>query len=62
MDKKSEERKALLEDFLQLRDKLQKLEAENDLLKQTNFSLAKRLDEKQNAVENLFSIIEDLRK
>jgi len=62
MDKKSAERKAMMEEFLLIRQKLDKLEEENQLLKETNFSLSKNLVEKQNAVENLFSIIEDLRK
>jgi thiamine kinase-like enzyme len=62
MDKKSQERKAKMDEFLLIRQKLDKLEEENSLLKETNFSLSKRLEEKENAVENLFSIIEDLKK
>lgn len=62
MDSKSQERKAMMDEFLLIRQKLDKLEEENSLLKETNFSLSKRLEEKENAVENLFSIIEDLKR
>lgn len=62
MESKSEERKALLEEFLQLKKQNEKLQEENNLLKETNYHLSKRLEENESTVDNLFFYIEDLRK
>lgn len=62
MKSKADERKALLEEFLQLKEKFQQLSQENDLLKETNFHLSKRLEEHESTVDNLFFYIEDLKK
>jgi hypothetical protein len=58
----SNKRAQLLEKYLTAQEKLQKLEEENDLLKETNYRLARELEEKENAVGNLFSYIEGLKR
>lgn len=58
----SNKRKELLEKFLNAQEKLQKLEEENDILKETNFRLSRELEEKESAVGNLFSYIEGLKR
>ena len=62
MENKAAEREKLLAKFLETEKKLRLLEEENDLLKETNFRLSKELQEKENAVDNLFSYIEGLKK
>ena len=62
MENNSAERQELLAKFLETQEKLRKLEQENDLLKETNFRLSQELELKENAVDNLFSFIEGLKK
>lgn len=60
MTKLSEEREALLLAFMETKKRLEDLENENQLLKESNFLLNRQLEEKETAVLNLFSYIESI--
>jgi hypothetical protein len=60
MSKLSEEREALLLAFMETKKRLEALENENQLLKESNYQLNRQLEEKETAVMNLFSYIESI--
>ncbi|GEM_PF-5566665 len=60
MDTKLNERENLLNDYLVNQKKLTELEHEIQRLRESNFHLVKELEEKESAVQNLFSYIEVL--
>ena len=60
MTKLSEEREALLLAFMETKKRLEALENENQLLKESNFLLNRQLEEKETAVLNLFSYLESI--
>lgn len=60
MGTKLNEREKLLNDYLLNQQKLTELEQEIQRLRESNFHLAKELEEKESAVQNLFSYIEVL--
>ena len=62
MGKNTAEREKLMAQYLEAQQQLSKLAEENDLLKETNFRLSVELQEKEVAVDNLFSYIEGLKK
>lgn len=55
------ERAKMLEEYLEAKEKLRRLEEENQFLKETNYMLSQRLEEKDAAVQNLFSYIEGIK-
>lgn len=62
MNPKNTERTQILQEYLEAKERLKKLEEENQVLKESNYLLSQRLEEKDAAVQNLFSYIEGLKQ